>query len=87
MIKIISIILVILVILVVCGVMVYLEQDGIIKFEIMEVDGYSADGKWCMDNDGNKTFCTPNDKNYKKGDLIFVLYNIDDLFHFNILSW
>lgn len=60
---------------------------NLVDIQVMTVDEYSLDGKWCIDNDGNKSFCTPNDKDYKKGDKILVIYNIDDLFHFSILSW
>jgi len=59
----------------------------IVDMKVMTVDDYSLDGKWCIDHNQGYYFCTQNDKGYKKGDKILVLYNIDDEFQFNILSW
>jgi hypothetical protein len=60
---------------------------NLVDIQVMTVDEYSIDGKWCIDNDNNSSFCTPNNNNYKKGNKILVLYNKDELFQLNILSW
>lgn len=68
----------------VIGIVLY----DLCRLQVMTVDDYSLDGKWCIDHNITEGtyFCTENN-GYKKGDKILVLYNIDDLFSFNIISW
>jgi hypothetical protein len=60
---------------------------NLVDIKVMTVDDYSLDGKWCIDHNQGYYFCTPNNNNYKKGNKILVIYNQDELFQFNILSW
>lgn len=69
-----------------CYIVGFMFAIGFIDYNIITVDDYAEGGKYCIHNKKGYMFFIENN-GYNIGDTILVLYNIDDLFSFNLVSW